>query len=109
MAGIGFRLKRLIVEDSSSGWLRAHLYGAVLSNDNGNGTFSATASVTQAHLKNVNLATAQLSGVDFTLANFYGKEHSNPNGCATTIPNSMKLARSAITRSPVRSSMPRTS
>ncbi len=31
MAGIGFRLKRLIVEDSSSGWLRAHLYGAVLS------------------------------------------------------------------------------
>ncbi len=31
MAGIGFRLKRLIVEDSSTGWLRAHLYGAVLS------------------------------------------------------------------------------
>jgi uncharacterized membrane protein len=31
MAGIGFRLKRLIVEDTSSGWLRAHLYGAVLS------------------------------------------------------------------------------
>lgn len=31
MAGIGFRLKRLIVEDTASGWLRAHLYGAVLS------------------------------------------------------------------------------
>ncbi|HEX5531151.1 MAG TPA: exopolysaccharide Pel transporter PelG, partial [Methylomirabilota bacterium] len=31
MAGIGFRLKRLIVEDTYSGWLRAHLYGAVLS------------------------------------------------------------------------------
>ena len=31
MAGIGFRLKRLIVEQTYSGWLRAHLYGAVLS------------------------------------------------------------------------------
>lgn len=31
MAGIGFRLKRLIVQDTYSGWLRAHLYGAVLS------------------------------------------------------------------------------
>ena len=31
MAGIGFRLKRLIVEDTFSGWFRAHLYGAVLS------------------------------------------------------------------------------
>jgi uncharacterized membrane protein len=31
VAGIGFRLKRLIVEDTHSGWLRAHLYGAVLS------------------------------------------------------------------------------
>ena len=31
MAGIGFRLKRLIVDGSYSGWLRAHLYGAVLS------------------------------------------------------------------------------
>jgi polysaccharide biosynthesis protein PelG len=31
MAGIGFRLKRLIVEDTYGGWLRAHLYGAVLS------------------------------------------------------------------------------
>jgi uncharacterized membrane protein len=30
MAGIGFRLKRLIVEDTGTGWLRAHLYGAVL-------------------------------------------------------------------------------
>ncbi len=31
MAGIGFRLKRLIAEESYGGWLRAHLYGAVLS------------------------------------------------------------------------------
>ena len=31
MAGIGFRLKRLIVEEGGTGWLRAHLYGAVLS------------------------------------------------------------------------------
>src|SRR2546430_11165753 len=30
MAGIGFRLKRLIAEESYGGWLRAHLYGAVL-------------------------------------------------------------------------------
>ncbi|HKW92121.1 MAG TPA: exopolysaccharide Pel transporter PelG [Methylomirabilota bacterium] len=28
---MGFRLKRLIVEDTYGGWLRAHLYGAVLS------------------------------------------------------------------------------
>jgi uncharacterized protein YjbI with pentapeptide repeats len=65
----------------------ANLFGAFLSNNN---TVNITdaATMTQAHLKNVNLATAQLSGVRFTLANFYGKEHSNPNGCATTIPNS---------------------
>ena len=32
MAGIGFRrLKRLLAEDTYSGWLRAHLYGAVVS------------------------------------------------------------------------------
>ncbi|OGK82744.1 MAG: hypothetical protein A2X52_22490 [Candidatus Rokubacteria bacterium GWC2_70_16] len=31
MAGIGFRLKRLIAEESYGGWLRAHLYGAVVS------------------------------------------------------------------------------
>jgi len=31
LAGIGFRLKRLIAEESYGGWLRAHLYGAVLS------------------------------------------------------------------------------
>ncbi len=31
MAGIGFRLKRLIAEETYGGWLRAHLYGAVLS------------------------------------------------------------------------------
>lgn len=65
----------------------ANLFGAFLSN-NVNGTAKDAASMTQAHLKNVNLATAQLSGVAFTLANFYGKEHANPNGCATTIPGS---------------------
>jgi uncharacterized membrane protein len=31
VAGIGFRLKRLIAEESYAGWLRAHLYGAVVS------------------------------------------------------------------------------
>lgn len=31
MAGIGFRLKRLLAEETYSGWLRAHLYGAVVS------------------------------------------------------------------------------
>lgn len=31
MAGIGFRLKRLLAEDSYGGWLRAHVYGAVVS------------------------------------------------------------------------------
>jgi uncharacterized membrane protein len=31
VAGIGFRLKRLIAEETRGGWLRAHLYGAVLS------------------------------------------------------------------------------
>ena len=31
MAGIGFRLKKLIADESVSGWLRAHLYGAVVS------------------------------------------------------------------------------
>ena len=31
MAGIGFRLKRLLAEESYGGWLRAHLYGAVVS------------------------------------------------------------------------------
>lgn len=31
MAGIGFRLKRLIAEETYGGWLRAHLYGAVVS------------------------------------------------------------------------------
>jgi uncharacterized membrane protein len=31
VAGIGFRLKRLIAEETYGGWLRAHLYGAVLS------------------------------------------------------------------------------
>jgi hypothetical protein len=32
----------------------------------------------------VNLAGAQLSGVDFSYANFYGDAAANPNGCATT-------------------------
>jgi uncharacterized membrane protein len=31
VAGIGFRLKKLLAEDSYAGWLRAHLYGAVVS------------------------------------------------------------------------------
>jgi len=31
VAGIGFRLKRLLAEESYSGWIRAHVYGAVVS------------------------------------------------------------------------------
>jgi uncharacterized membrane protein len=31
VAGIGFRLRRLIAEHTLGGWLRAHLYGAVIS------------------------------------------------------------------------------
>ena len=31
MAGIGFRLKRLIADETYGGWLRAHIYGAVVS------------------------------------------------------------------------------
>ena len=31
MAGIGFRLKRLLAEDTCSAWLTAHVYGAMIS------------------------------------------------------------------------------
>jgi uncharacterized membrane protein len=31
VAGIGFRLKRLLAEESYGGWIRAHVYGAVVS------------------------------------------------------------------------------
>ena len=64
----------------------ASLYGAFLSN-NINSSISDAASLRQAHLKNVNLSAAQLSGVDFTLANFYGDAPANPGGCATTLGN----------------------
>jgi uncharacterized protein YjbI with pentapeptide repeats len=61
----------------------ATLYQAFLSN-NTNDTVSDAAVVQQANLKNVNLAFAQLSGVDFSLSNFYGNNPANPGGCATT-------------------------
>ena len=61
----------------------ATLYGAFLSN-NTNDTVTDAANVQQAHLKNVNLAKAQLSGVDFSLSNFYGNSPANPGGCGTT-------------------------
>ena len=62
----------------------ASLYNAFLSN-NTNGKITDAASLHQAHIKNVNLAFAQLSGVDFHLANFYGDvPANNANGCATT-------------------------
>lgn len=54
----------------------ATLYHAFLSNDTGGGISNA-ASLRQAHLKNANLSFAQLSGVDLSLANFYG---DNPAG-----------------------------
>ena len=61
----------------------ASLYKAFLSN-NVNGNITQAAHAKQAHLKNVNLSFAELSGVDFTLANFYGNVPANPGGCATT-------------------------
>jgi uncharacterized protein YjbI with pentapeptide repeats len=59
----------------------AGLHLAYLSNTNG----GAAATVTNAHLKNVNLSFAQLSGVDFTGANFYGDNPANSAGCKTTL------------------------
>ena len=63
----------------------ASLFSAFLSN-NVNGRITQAAQLKQAHLRNVNLAYAQLSGVVFTLANFYsvGGAPSNPGGCSTT-------------------------
>lgn len=62
----------------------ASLYNAFLSN-NVNGSITEAATLTQAHLRNVNLAFAQLSGVNLALANFYGSTPANnQNGCATT-------------------------
>jgi len=61
----------------------ASLYSAYLSND-ANGDISQAATLENAHLKNVNLAFAQLSGVDFDLANFYGDTPANSAGCGTT-------------------------
>lgn len=61
----------------------ATLYQAFLSNNN-NDVITDAAFVRQANLKNVNLAFAQLSGVDFSLSNFYGNNPANPAGCSTT-------------------------
>jgi uncharacterized protein YjbI with pentapeptide repeats len=62
----------------------ASLYSAFLS-DNINDNISNAASLQKAHLKNVNLSQAQLSGVDFTFANFYGSTPANgASRCATT-------------------------
>jgi uncharacterized protein YjbI with pentapeptide repeats len=64
----------------------ASLYRAFLSNDV-NGDISQAATLENAHLKNVNLAFAQMSGVDFDLANFYGDVPANNAGCETTESN----------------------
>ena len=68
----------------------ASLYRAYLSNEGG----GAAAAVQQAHLKNVNLAYAQLSGVDFTEANFYGDNAANGSPCATTGPDQSGFTKS---------------
>ncbi len=60
----------------------ASLYHAFLSNDTPSGITNA-ASVRQAHLKNVNLSFAQLSGVDFTYSNFYGEDPAGTSVCKT--------------------------
>ena len=65
----------------------ASLYRAFLSN-NINGNITQAGALKQAHLKNVNLAFAELSGVNFQYANFYGSTPANPGGCATSASNS---------------------
>ncbi len=63
-----------------------NLYRAFLANNVG-GNITESASLVQAHLKNVNLSFAELSGVDFTLANFYGDNPSGNGTCNTASPN----------------------
>lgn len=60
----------------------ANLYHAFLSNDI-QGKVDSAATAVQAHLKNVNLSYATLSGVDFSYANFYGTNPTGQNTCAT--------------------------
>ncbi len=61
----------------------ASLYNAVLSK-NVNNKIEDAAALNSAHLKNVNLALAQLSGVSFENANFYGTLAATAGGCATS-------------------------
>lgn len=60
----------------------ASLYGALLSNQLPE--IANAASVRQAHLKNVNLSFSELSGADFSFANFYGTRPANSAGCVTS-------------------------
>lgn len=60
----------------------ATFYYAFLSNDNTSG-ITNSASVKQSRLKNVNLSFAQLNGVDFTYANFYGDNPAGVGICRT--------------------------
>ena len=71
----------------------ANLYHAFLSNDTG-GNISNSASLRKSHLKNVNLSFAQLSGVDFQYANFYGDNPAGQNSCATTSRNYQGFTKS---------------
>lgn len=61
----------------------ANLYHAFLANNN-QGHISQSASVTNSHLKNANLSFAELSGVHFTLSNFYGDTAAGAGTCSTT-------------------------
>ena len=61
----------------------ASLEHATLSDVTQDGRYTNSATLVQSHLRNVNLSNAQLSGVDFTLANFYGTIVANPDGCNT--------------------------
>lgn len=60
----------------------ATLYRAFLAN-NVNGRITNSASVQNAHLKNVNLSYAELSGVNFSFSNFYGDDPTGQAGCKT--------------------------
>jgi uncharacterized protein YjbI with pentapeptide repeats len=62
----------------------ATLYNAYLSNNVG-GSISNAASLRHAHLKNVNLSSAQLSGVDFSYSNFYGDYATAVGACKTAL------------------------
>jgi uncharacterized protein YjbI with pentapeptide repeats len=70
----------------------ASLYSASLSIDTAEGVYNA-AVVQHAHLKNVNLSSATISGVDFSYSNFYG-DSPTAQGICKTAPSISKCKES---------------